>query len=139
MRHDDAKTRGTKLNAGFVLSRVKPIPEVLLSSGHHESRTSRNTRILGVLLLAPAVFMLAERSRAAAQLGHDAANNAAARTAVNTWWKYLTYAPPPVKAGTVKPASTFTFGGRIHKVPKHVQTRKEYEEEVEDARYWLHF
>lgn len=83
--------------------------------------------------------MLSGCSTASPQLGADAANNAAVVDALNTWWKEFTYSVPPVKAGTVTPAHTITSkNGRVYKVPKHVQTKKEAEDEAEDSRYMEH-
>jgi fructosamine-3-kinase len=59
--------------------------------------------------------------------------------ALNTWWKEFSYSAPPVKAGTVTPAHTITSkNGRVYNIPKHVQTKKEAEDEAEDARYMEH-
>jgi hypothetical protein len=56
--------------------------------------------------------------------------------ALNTWWKESNHTPTPVKVGTVTPAHTITSKtGRVFTVPKHVQTKKEAEDEARDARY----
>jgi hypothetical protein len=83
--------------------------------------------------------MLSGCSKATPQLGDDAANGAAAVDALNNWWREFTYSSPPVKAGTVTPAHAMTSkSGRVYKVPKHVQTKKEAQDEAEDAEYMDH-
>jgi hypothetical protein len=117
--------------------------EAVIAHGRHEGCSPRtNTHLLHALLLTPAVLifgMLAGCSEAPPTLGGDTANEVAAVDALNAWWKAFTYSPPPVKAGTVTPAHTVTStNGRVHKVPTHVQTRKEAEDEAEDARFMQH-
>lgn len=68
----------------------------------------------------------------------DAARNAAVVADLNDWWRKATYAPRPEKPGTVTPAHTITLDGRLHNLPKHVQTREEYVEQVKDARWARH-
>ena len=68
----------------------------------------------------------------------DAARNTAVIADLNDWWKKATEAPTPEKPGTVTPARTFTFRGRVHKAPKHVQTKAEYEEDMKDVRWAEH-
>jgi hypothetical protein len=78
-------------------------------------------------------------SNATPQLGEDTANDALTVDALNTWWKEFTYAPPPVKAGTVTAAHTITSKqGRVYKVPQHVQTKEEAKDEAEEARHMEH-
>ena len=112
-----------------------------IARGQHEGCTP-NPHMLRALLLAAAVSifgMLAGCSKDPPQLGDDAAGNVAAVDALNAWWNELTYSPPPVKAGTVTRAHTITSTkGRVYKVPTHVQTRKEAEDEAEDARFMKH-
>jgi hypothetical protein len=63
----------------------------------------------------------------------------AAVDALNTWWQKATYASAPEKPGTVTPAHKTTgVNGRVYMTPKHVQTKQEYEEEVEDIRWQDH-
>ena len=60
----------------------------------------------------------------------------AAVVALNASWKQATFAATPVKPGTVTPARTFTDkNGRVHKMAKLVQTKKEYDEEVDEVQY----
>lgn len=128
--------------------------EARVSSLEHDRREDRiarghrkgggiypNRRILRTLPLScSAIFLLGVLtgcSTAPSQPEDDAANNAAAVDALNTWWKGFIPAPPK-KAGTVTPGDTLAFGGRAHYVPKHVQTRKEAEDDVEDAQFMEH-
>jgi hypothetical protein len=74
----------------------------------------------------------------AANATDNAANDAAAVEALDKWWKALTYRSPPVKVGTVTPAHTISLYGRVHAIPRHVQTRQEAEDEAEDTRWAQH-
>jgi len=87
------------------------------------------------------VFCDGHRSNTEARDSSSSSSDAtslATVNALNAWWKELTYAPPPVKAGTIIPAHTLTFKGRVRNVPQHVETKKEYEDEVEGSRYMDH-
>jgi len=56
--------------------------------------------------------------------------------ALNKWWKEINYAATPVKAGTVIPAETITSKtGRVIKVPRHVQTKEDAEEQSADFQF----
>jgi hypothetical protein len=69
----------------------------------------------------------------------DSAQNAAAAAALNAWWEETTsQTPVPAKPGTVTPAHTITIKGKPHLLPKHVQTRVEYEEQLKDFQWQEH-
>lgn len=86
-----------------------------------------------------AVFMFGILSACSMATTDNAANDAAAVDALNAWWKEATYTTPPVKAGTITPPHTITStNGRAYAIPRHVQTRQEAEDEVEDARWAEH-
>jgi hypothetical protein len=69
----------------------------------------------------------------------NAADDAAAVDALNTWWKEFTYSPPPIKAGAITPAHTITSSnGRVYAIPRHVQTKQEAAEQAEDALFIDH-
>lgn len=70
--------------------------------------------------------------------GDDLARNAALVGELNSWLKEITDAPPPEKPGTVTPAHDLTFRGRVHHLQKHVQTKKEYQDQLDDARWAAH-
>jgi hypothetical protein len=96
----------------------------------------------GHLLATVAIFMLSGCSTATPD---NKANDTAAVDALNTWWKEWTYSPKPIKAGTVTPAHTITstntsgpFAGHVYAIPKHVETKKEAEDEAENAEYMEH-
>lgn len=112
-----------------------------VARGHRKGAIYRNGLTLRTLLIScSAIFLLGVLtgcSTAPPQPEDDAANDAVAVEALNTWWKGFTPVPPE-KAGTVTPGHTFTSGGRAHYVPKHVQTRKEEEDDVEDAQFMEH-
>jgi hypothetical protein len=55
--------------------------------------------------------------------------------ALDAWWKDVTFAIKPTKAGTVTPAHTFTYKGRTRDIPRHVQTKAEEAEEISDAKW----
>ncbi len=87
------------------------------------------------LPFAVAFFMLAGCSGAS----DDSAQNTAAVAALNAWWKATTSdAPVPEKPGTVTPAHTITIKGKPHLVPRHVQTKAEYEEQLKDFEWQEH-
>jgi hypothetical protein len=95
----------------------------------------RKLREPGYLLTTVAVFIFGILSACSMATTDNAANDDAAVNALNTWWKEFTYSTPPVKAGTVTPPHTIpSTNGRVHVIPRHVQTREEAENEVEDAR-----
>ena len=68
----------------------------------------------------------------------DSARDAAIVASLNAWWKKTTDSEAPEKPGTVTPGRTITVKGRAHNVPKHVQTKAEYQEEEEDFRWNEH-
>lgn len=68
----------------------------------------------------------------------DSARDAAVVADLDAWWKKATYSPAPEKPGTVTPGRTITSKGRAHSVPRHVQTKAEYQEEAEDFRWNEH-
>jgi hypothetical protein len=83
-------------------------------------------------LLVLAIFMVG----CSQQQQGPTPDDLAAVDALNKWWKESNFAPPPEKAGTVRPAHTITSKtGRVYKLPAHVQTAKEAEDEAKDARY----
>jgi hypothetical protein len=95
----------------------------------------RRLRELDYPLTRAAIFIFGILSGCSMATTDKAASDAPVVAALNTWWREATYAPPPVKAGSVTSAHTITIKGRVHNVPRHVQTQKEYEDEAEDARY----
>ena|ERR1035438_3996179 len=69
----------------------------------------------------------------------DSAQNTAAVAALNAWWKNTTSdAPVPEKPGTVTPAHTITIKGKPHLVPRQVQSKAEYEEQLKDFEWQEH-
>ncbi len=68
----------------------------------------------------------------------DSTRSAAVIADLNGWWKKETYAPTPEKPGTVTPGRTITIKGRTRTIPKHVQTKAEYDEQVKDAKWQEH-
>jgi hypothetical protein len=68
------------------------------------------------------------------------ARNAAIADAAKKWLNEVTVHVEPEKAGTVTPAHTITLkNGRTLNLPRHVQTKKEEADQVEDARWAAHF
>ena len=65
-------------------------------------------------------------------------NDIAAVDALNKWWKESNRTPPPKKPGTVTPASTYIWKGKVQQLRKHVQTVKEAQDEAVDAVYMEH-
>jgi hypothetical protein len=66
--------------------------------------------------------------------------NAAAEADLNAWWEG-SFSPggfQPEKPGTVTHAHTITIMGRVRQVPKHVQTKEEYDEELKDYLWEQH-
>src|SRR5260370_39572259 len=87
------------------------------------------------LLLAGVFCMLTGCSGAR----DDSEQNTAAVAALNAWWKTTTSdAPVPEKPGTVPPAHTITIKGKPHLVPRHVQTKPEYKEQLKDFKWQQH-
>lgn len=66
--------------------------------------------------------------------------NPAAEAALNAWWEG-SFSPggfQPERPGTVTPAHTITVMGRVRQIPKHVQTKEEYAEELKDYLWEQH-
>ena len=92
-----------------------------------------------VCFTALAVFISGIPSGCSQGANPPSPDDAAAVDALNTWWKESNYSPPPIQAGTVQPAHTITSKqGRVYKVPEHVQTKKEADDEARDALYMEH-
>jgi len=93
----------------------------------------------GYHLTTAAIFMFGILSGCSSATTDNAANDAAAVEALSAWWKEATYTTPPVKGGAVTPPHTITStNGRVHAIPRHVQTEQEAADEVEDARWAAH-
>lgn len=67
-----------------------------------------------------------------------ASRNAAAEADVHAWWEGTFSDAQPEKPGTVTSAHSITVKGRVHQVPKHVQTKEEYDEELNDFLWQQH-
>jgi hypothetical protein len=69
----------------------------------------------------------------------SASSDPAAVDAANKWWKQATETAKPEKAGTVTPTHNITTNaGRVYNIPRHVQTKKEETDQLEDARWAAH-
>jgi hypothetical protein len=64
------------------------------------------------------------------------ARNAAIVEAASQWWQATVTTIPPEKAGTVTPAHEIrTKSGKVYKIKRHVQTRAEELDQLEDQRW----
>jgi hypothetical protein len=72
-------------------------------------------------------------------MAKSASSDPAAVDAANKWWKQATETAKPEKAGAVTPAHKITTNaGKVYNIPRHVQTKKEEADQVEDARWAAH-
>jgi hypothetical protein len=91
--------------------------------------------VIVTLALTAVIYMFTGCS----SVSDDSVQNAAAVAAVNAWWKEATSgAPVPEKPGTVTPAHTITIKSKPRLIPRHIQTRTEYDEQVKDLQWEEH-
>jgi len=68
-----------------------------------------------------------------------ASSDPAAIDAANRWWKQATDTVKPEKAGTVTPAHKITTStGKVINIPRHVQTKEEEADQIDDSRWAAH-
>jgi hypothetical protein len=70
--------------------------------------------------------------------GTTEAENSEAVAALNAWWQKTTSAQVPEKPGTVTQAHTMTVLGKPLFIPRHVQTKAEYVEQLKDFQWTTH-